>query len=69
MRENNLVNASIRKASSLVLYSIRAKKDTCLHNDVEYFMLRHQHSTSRLVEKLLNDDFTLARLTDSTYPL
>jgi len=69
MRENNLVTASIRKASSLSLYAIRAKKDTCLHDDVEYFMLRHQHSTSRLVDKLLNDDFVFTRISDSEYPL
>lgn len=69
MRENNFITESIRKASSLKRYSIRVKKDTALHDDVEYFMLRHQHSTARLVDKLLNDDFVLARLSDSTYPL
>ena len=69
MIENNFINKSVRKASSFVRYSIRMKKDTCLYNDVEYFMMHHQASTSHLVDKLLNNDFVLARYTDPTYPV
>jgi hypothetical protein len=69
MRENNLITKSLRKASSLARYSIRIKKDTCLHDDVEDFLFRRQPSISHLVDKLLNDDFALARRTDPTYPV
>ena len=69
MTENNFINNSVRKSSSLIRYSIRLRKDTCLHDDVEYFMMHHQSSISHLVDKLLNKDFVLARYTDPTYPL
>jgi hypothetical protein len=69
MPENNLATVTVRKASSLTRYSIRAKKDTCLHDDVEYFGFHRQQSVSQLVEKLLNNDFVLARYTDPSYPV
>jgi hypothetical protein len=69
MRENYLINEAVRKASSLSRYSIRMKKDTCLHDDVEYFMMHHQTSLTHLVDMLLNNNFVLARYTDPTYPL
>jgi predicted site-specific integrase-resolvase len=69
MRDNNLITKSIRKASSLKRYAIRAKKDACLHDDVGYFMIHHQQSISRLVEMLLNNDFTRIRFTDPSYPV
>ena len=68
MRENNLINESIRKASSLTRFSIRAKKNDCLHDDVEIFLRSTQADASRLVDKLLNNDFVLARYSDPTYP-
>ena len=68
MHENNFINESLRKASSLARYSIRLRKDTCLHDDVEDFLFRRQPSISHLVDKLLNDDFILARRTDPKYP-
>jgi hypothetical protein len=69
MPENNFINNSIRKESSLVRYSTRAMKDICLHYDVENYISKNDISTSRLVEKLLNNDFVLARYTDPTYPV
>lgn len=69
MRENNFITKSVRMASSLTRLSIRAKKLDCLHDDVERFLFRTQADTSRLVDKLLNNDFVLARLTDPTYPV
>ena len=69
MRENNFITESIRKANSLTRYSIRIIKDTYLYDDVEYFLFHHQHSTSELVEKLLKNDFLLARISDSSYPI
>jgi hypothetical protein len=68
MHENNLIIKSVRKASSLTRFVIRATKSDCLHDDVENFLFRTQADTSRLVDKLLNNDFLLARYTDPTYP-
>ena len=68
MRENNLITKSIRKASSLKRLSIRVKINDCLQNDVDNFLMRTQSDTSRLVDKLLNNEFVLARHTDPTYP-
>jgi len=68
MPENNLATKSVRRASSLKRYAIRAGKDTCLHNDVGDFLAKHGTGTARLVDKLLNNDFVLARYTDPTYP-
>ncbi|MDR0272980.1 MAG: hypothetical protein LBI27_06655 [Clostridiales bacterium] len=68
MPENNLITKSIRKASSLIRYDLRVTKDTALHDDVQNFLLHRQESTSRLVDRLINNDFALARYTDPTYP-
>jgi len=69
MRENNLINESIRKASSLTRYSIRAMKTDCLHDDVADLMLHRQIDASRLADILLNNELVLARCTDPTYPV
>ena len=69
MRENNLINESIRKASSLTRYSIRAMKTDCLHDDVADLMLRCQIDASRLADILLDNELVLARYTDPTYPV
>jgi len=74
MRENILnkilINkSSLRMENSLAWYSIRMKKDNCLHDDVGDFLFRRQTSISHLVDKLLNNDFILARSTDPTYPV
>jgi len=68
MYENYFIIESIRNASSLKRYSVRIRKDTCLHDDVEYFMTHMQLSTSQLVDKLLNNVFVLHRYTDPEYP-
>ena len=68
MRENNFITESIRKERSLKHYSVRAKKNDCLHDDVENFLRHSQLDVSCLVDKLLNNDFELARYTDPTYP-
>ena len=68
MRENNLAIKSACEASSLTRFVIRAMMNDCLHDDVENFLFRTQIDTSRLVDKLLNNDFLLARYTDPTYP-
>ena len=59
---------SVRKEHSLSRYAIRAKKDSCLHNDVEDFMAKNGERLDVLVGKLLNNDFTLLRYTDPSYP-
>jgi len=68
MRENNLINESIRKASSLTRYSVRAKKVDCLHDDVAELLFHYQLDVSRLVDILLNNELVLARFTGPTYP-
>jgi len=68
MSENYFITESIRKASSLKRYSVRARKDTCLHDDLEYFMAHRHLSVSQLVDNLLNNDFVLTRYTDPEYP-
>lgn len=68
MSENYLVIKAKRKDSSLNRYRIRAEKDTCLQDDVEYFMAKNGDSVPRLVDKLLNNDFVLSRYTDPYYP-
>lgn len=57
-----------RKASSLAHYSIRAKLDTCLHNDVDNFLAKHDTRISRLVDMLLNNEFAQTRYYDPAYP-
>jgi hypothetical protein len=69
MRENNFINESIRKASSLTRYSIRAKKTDCLYDDVADLMLHTQLDVSRLVDILLNNELVLTRYSDPTYPV
>jgi len=69
MRENNLINESIRKDFSLSRYSVRARKTDCLHDDVADLLFHCQLDTSRLVDILLNNEFMLARYTDPTYPI
>ena len=68
MRENHLINESIRKECSLIRYSVRARKTDCLHDDVADLMLHYQLDVSRLVNILLNNELVLARYTDPTYP-
>jgi len=69
MPENNLITKAMRREYSLRRFAIRAQKDSCLHNDVEYFLARHDTSLDVLVCKLLNKDFTLLRLNDPNYPM
>jgi len=62
------LNRSIRKEYSIYHYAIRSEKDLCLHNDVGDFMTKHGDNIPRLLDKLLNNDFVLARYTDPAYP-
>jgi len=68
MRENHLINESIRMDCSLTRYSVRARKTDCLHDDVADLLFRCQLDVSRLVDILLNNELALARYTDPTYP-
>jgi len=69
MRENHLINESIRNECSLIRYSVRARKTDCLHDDVADLMLHYQLDVSRLVNILLNNELVLARYADPTYPV
>jgi len=68
MRENHLINESIRKDCSLIRYSVRARKTDCLHDDVADLLFHCQLDNSRLVDILLNNELMLVRYTDPTYP-
>jgi hypothetical protein len=59
---------SVRKEHSLTRYAIRFRKDSCLHDDVEDFMAKNGNRLDVLVRKLMNNDFTLSRYTDPSYP-
>ena len=50
-------------------FDLRAKKNDCLHDDVADFLFHHQSDVSRLADKLLINEFALARFTDPTYPM
>jgi len=62
------INRSRLKEYSLSHYAIRSEKDSCLYDDVYNFMAKHGGRMDILVSKLLNDDFTLSRYTDPSYP-
>ena len=68
MHENYFITESVRKASSLKRYTVRARKDDSLFADADDFMAKHGDSIPRLADKLLNNDFVLARRTDPEYP-
>ena len=68
MRENNLINESIRKDFSITRYVVRARKSDCLHDDVVHLLFHCQLDVSRLVDILLNNELMLARYTDPKYP-
>ena len=59
---------SVRKEHSLTRYALRARKDSCLHDDIEDFMAKNGDRVDVLVGKLLNNDFFLSRCTDPSYP-
>ena len=62
------LNRSKLKEHSIYHYAIRSEKDSCLYNDVGDFMTKHGDNIPCLVDKLLNNDFVLARYTDPAYP-
>jgi len=66
--ENHLVIKAVRKDCSLTRYRIRVLKDTCLYDDAEHFMVKHGDNITLLVDKLLDNEFLLARYTDPAYP-
>lgn len=68
MRVENSITKSVRNASSLMRYAVRARKVDCLFIDVDEFITKHGDSIPRLVDKLLNNDFMSARYNDPTYP-
>jgi hypothetical protein len=68
MTENRLVIRAVRKDSSLSRYVIRYHKDICLHDDVELFLSNSDTGLTRLVNKLVNNEFRHARYTDPEYP-
>ena len=63
------VYVSKRNEHSFTRFGVRIKKDTCLHNDAEDFMIKNPANLNRLVNLLLNDGFIHARYTDPEYPM
>jgi len=59
---------SVRNEHSLSRYALRARKDSCLHDDVEDFMAKNGDRLDLLVTKLLSNDFFLLRYTDPSFP-
>ena len=68
MSENHFFINAKRREDSLNRYIIRYYKDTCLHDDVEFFISKRSTNLARLTDMLINNDFILARYSDPTYP-
>jgi predicted HicB family RNase H-like nuclease len=49
-------------------YTIRIRKDTILHDDVEEFMTKNGTSLNYLVNKLLDEHFFHRRYSDPEFP-
>jgi hypothetical protein len=60
---------SKRNEYSLIHFSIRRKKDTCLYDDIENLFNKRNLSSNILVDMLINQSFSHARYTDHDYPL
>ena len=69
MRKTYRVYISRYKEHSLARYVIRYNKDSCLHNDVEAYMGKHDISLSNLANRLINNHFALERYTDPSFPI
>ena len=63
------VYKSKRNEYSLFHFNIRSTKDTCLSDDFQDFLVKHNLSSDILVDMLINQDFSHARYTDHDYPL
>jgi len=50
-------------------YTIRIRKDTFLHDDVDDYMAKHGANLNGLVTKLLDDHFFHLRYSDPEYPI
>lgn len=57
------------KKYSYARFNIRAKKNSCLHDDVEDFVAKRCSGTDSLVAKLLDNQFAHKRYTDPSYPM
>jgi len=66
---NNFVTKAMKKEYSLGRHFIRTMKDSCLHDDFEEYIARHDICSGRLVNKLLENHFEAARYSDPEYPL
>jgi len=62
------INRSIRNEHSLAHFNIRSTRDTHLYDDIQDFLLKNNLSTYVLVDKLINQDFSLARFTYDDHP-
>ena len=69
MRKTYKVYISRYTEHSLARYAIRSKKDSCLHNDVEAYMRKHDTGLGNLADRLLNNHFARVRYTDPAFPI
>jgi len=63
------IYVSKAKEHSYTRFAIRAKKDTCLYNDAENFIIKRPANLNALVDMLLDGSFSHARYTDPEYPM
>jgi len=62
------VYKSLARINSISEYRVRVYLDQCIHNDVYEFATKHNVASERLIELLLDDEFTQRRVTDPSYP-
>ena len=56
------------RSVSISDYRLRAYLDQCVHNDFYDYVSKRDISVERIVEMLLNDNFTHRRRTDPAFP-
>ena len=54
---------------SYARYDIRDRKDLCLHDDIEDYLMKNPAKLNDLVNMLLDDKLFHARYTDPEYPM
>jgi hypothetical protein len=69
MNINAFVIKSMQKEYSLGRYATRSIKDSCLYDDVEKFIAKHDCCLNSLVDKLLDNHFEAIRYPDPEYPM
>ena len=69
MRKSYPKYISKSKEHSFARYDVRDRKDLCLYDDVDDYLMKNPAKHNDLVNMLLDDQFFHARYTDPEYPL